>query len=124
MAHDGKTHLLITFVATPDKVDAIDRLVQSHRAWMGRTHHREGPRALLSYNFSKGPELSSPLDPSSDPTGDTRYVLDEIYDSEAGIADHWAQAPTSWEDFGEFVEILSGCDPQTLHAGTVTGSLW
>lgn len=124
MAHDGKTQLLITFVATPDKVADVDRLVKSHGRWMAETHHREGSKALLSYNFSKGPELANPLDPSSEDTGNTRYALNEIYESPAGIEDHWAMASEAWDDFGALVEILSSCDPQTLHGGTITESLW
>ena len=73
MASEGKSQLLITFVATPDKVGEMDRLVSSHAKWMAETHHREGSKALLSYNFSKGPELAYPLDPGSEPTGNTRY---------------------------------------------------
>jgi hypothetical protein len=124
MAHKGKTQLLITFVASPDKVATIDDLVESHGSWMAKTHHRDGPNALLSYNLSKGPELENPLDPSSKGTGDTRYVLDEIYESPAGIADHWGEAQTSWNDFGAMVELIASCNPQTLHAGSVAQSLW
>lgn len=124
MPHDGKIQLLLTFVVTPDKVADLDRLVKSHGSWMAQTHHREGPEALLSYDFSKGPELENPLDPTSPSTGNTRYVLNEIYESEAGIEDHWAMAQTSWDDFGELVGIVSSCNPQTLHAGTITESLW
>lgn len=124
MANKGKTQLLITFVATPDKVADIDRLVASHGAWMAKTHHREGPKALLAYNFSKGPERSNALDPTSESTGNTRYVLSEIYESPAGIADHWQQAQESWTDFMAMVEIISTCNPQTLHGGSIAESLW
>jgi hypothetical protein len=91
---------------------------------MAKTHHRDGPKALLSYNFSKGPELENPLDPSSKETGNTRYVLDEIYESAAGIEDHWGQAQKSWNDFGAMVEMIASCNPQTLHAGPIAQSLW
>lgn len=124
MAHKGKTQLLITFVATPDQVPEVDRLVASHAAWMERTHHREGPKALLSYNFAKGPEQTNPLDPSSAATGNTRYVLNEIYETPAGIADHWQQAQESWSDFMAMVEVISACNPQSLHAGPIAASLW
>lgn len=124
MAYEGKAQLLITFVATPDKVDKIDLLVESHGAWMAETHHRDGAKALLSYNFSKGPELENPLDPSSESTGNTRYVLDEIYESPAGIEDHWGQAQESWNDFGAMVDMIGSCNPQTLHAGSIAQSLW
>jgi len=124
MAHKGKTQLLITFVASPDKVAEIDRLVESHALWMADSHHRNGPKALLSYNFSKGPELQNPLDPGSATTGNTRYVLNEIYESPAGIEDHWSQAQASWHDFGAMVTTLGSCNPQTLHRGSIAESLW
>lgn len=124
MATKGKSQLLVTFVATPDKVDEIDGLVASHGSWMEKTHDRDGAKALLSYNFSKGPELQNPLDPSSDPTGNTRYVLNEVYESPAGIEDHWSQAQDSWSDFGALVEMMASCDPQTLHGGSISESLW
>jgi hypothetical protein len=124
MATKGKAQLLITFVASPDQVQRIDSLVASHGAWMAKTHHRDGPKALLSYNFSKGPELANPLDPGSNVTGNTRYVLNEIYESPAGIADHWQQAQESWGDFGAIIEVISRCNPQTLHCGEIAESLW
>jgi hypothetical protein len=111
-------------VASPDKVSELDQLVESHGSWMAKTHHREGSKALLSYNFTKGPELENALDPSSKATGNTRYVLDEVYESPEGIQDHWSQAQQSWSDFGRMVEILGTCNPQTLHGGSVTQSLW
>ena len=124
MAQLGKAHLLITFVAPAEKVAEIDRLVASHGAWMAETHHRSGPKALLSYSFSKGPELSSPLDPSSAPDGSTRYVLSEVYESAAGIQEHWEQAQNSWRDFGAMTAIIGQCNAQTLHGGTILQSLW
>jgi hypothetical protein len=57
MASEGKSQLLITFVAAPEKVGEMDRLVSSHARWIAETHHREGSKALLSYDFSKGRSL-------------------------------------------------------------------
>ena len=124
MAQRGNTQLLVTFVATPDKVSEIDRLVESHGSWMAKTHYQEGPKALLSYNFSKGPELENPLNPGSKATGNTRYVLNEIYETPAGVENHWNQAQESWSDFGRMVEIVASCNPVTLHAGSIAESLW
>ena len=124
MAHKGKTHLLITFVVPPEKEAAVDRLVASHGAWMAEGHHRQGPKALLSYNFSKGPELKNPLDPSSGPTGNTRYVLSEIYESPAGIEDHWQQSQKSWREFPAMVAVLGASSVQTMHGGVISQSLW
>jgi hypothetical protein len=124
MATRGNAQLLITFVASSDQVDKIDSLIASHAAWMAKTHSRDGSTALLSYNFSKGPELANPLDPGSEATGNTRYVLNEIYESPAGIENHWQEAQKSWADFAEMTEILGSCDTQTLHCGAIAESLW
>ena len=123
MAAKGKTQLLITFVATPDQVAKIDALVASHAAWIGKTHPRDGAAGLLSYNFAKGVERANPLDPASDETANTRYVLNEIYESPAGIDNHWQESAKSWGDFAAMVELLSSCDTQTLHCGEIAESL-
>jgi hypothetical protein len=124
MANKGKTQLLITWVASPDKVSEMDRLVESHGSFMAKTHDRDGSHALVSYDLSKGPELENPLDPSSKSTGSTRYVLSEVYESPAGIENHWRQSQESWSDFGAMVEMLAGCNTQTLHGGSIAESLW
>jgi hypothetical protein len=120
----GKTQLLITWVASPDQVPEIDRLVESHGSWMAKTHPRDGANALLSYDLSKGPELENALDPGSESTGNTRYVLSEVYESPEGIADHWRLSAESWSDFPAMVKMLSSCDTQTLHGGSIAQSLW
>jgi hypothetical protein len=124
MANTGKTQLLITWVASPDKVSEMDRLVESHGSFMAKTHDRNGSHALLSYDLSKGPELENPLDPSSKSTGNTRYVLSEVYSSPTAIENHWRLSQESWSDFGAMVEMLANCETQTLHGGTIAESLW
>ena len=124
MANKGKTQLLITWVASPDKVSEMDRLVESHGSFMAKTHDRDGSNALVSYDLSKGPELENPLDPSSKSTGNTRYVLSEVYTSPAGIENHWRQSQESWSDFGAMVQMLASCNTQTLHGGSIAESLW
>ena len=65
MAHMGKSHLIIMFTVGPDDVAEGDRIFASHGEWM-KGHPREGDAALLSYTISKGPELSNPLDPTTE----------------------------------------------------------
>jgi hypothetical protein len=89
MSHMGKSHLVIMFTVGPDDVAEGDRIFASHGEWM-KGHAREGDEALLDYTISKGPELSNPMDPSSEPTGNTVFVIDEYYASPAGIARHLA----------------------------------
>jgi hypothetical protein len=88
MTYHGNTQLTMIIIAPPDQVAEGDRLFKSHGSWMEATHYRTGEKALLSYNVSKAPELSSPGDFSSAPTGNTCFVLSEIYESKAGVLDH------------------------------------
>jgi hypothetical protein len=123
MAYEGKVHLNISFSVGPDQVAEADRLFASHGPWMEASHPRSGDLALLSYNVSKGPELSNPLDPGSEPTGNTVYVLDEVYESEAGVANHWQIASEGWDEFGAFVEWAGGVAVTSQHRGGVVNSL-
>ena len=75
------------------------RIFESHGKWM-MGHSRKGDAALLDDSMSKGPELESPMDPSSAPTGDTIFVLDEFYESPAGVVEHWRLVAEGWQDLG------------------------
>jgi hypothetical protein len=97
MTYHDKIQLTLIIIAPPDEVAEGDRIFKSHRSWMEATHYRTGEKALLSYNVSKGPELST-MDPNSAPTGNTSFVLSEIYESRAGVLDHWEQSNSSWGD--------------------------
>ncbi len=124
MSHKGKTQLTVIMTVSPDLVGEGDRIWASHAAWMEKTHYREGELALLLYNLVKGAELSNPLDPTSPPTGNTNFVLTEVYESPAGIEDHWKQAAESWEDFGAFMEWAGKIKVVTQHGSPVIHSLW
>ena len=76
---------------------------------MEKTHHRTGDKALLEYTVSKAPELNNPLDPNSGTTGNTCFILNEYYESNAGIADHFEQAQSSWQDFPALVQWMEKC---------------
>jgi hypothetical protein len=91
---------------------------------MEATHHREGKKALLTYNVSKAPELSNPMDPSSAPTGNTCFILSEIYESEDGVADHFQQAMANWKDFPTLVAWLGKCKITGVPAAPIVNSLW
>ena len=124
MSYKGKVQLTIIFTATPDLVVEGDRIFDSHAAWMARTHHRDGNKALLRYNIVKGPELANQLDPSSKPTGDTCYVLTEVYDSQAGVEDHWKQGAESWKDFPALGQWAGKCKVTAVHGAPIIHSLW
>ena len=124
MSHKGKIQLIYVIVAPPDQVEEGDRIFRSHQPWMEATHHRDGEKALLSYNVSKTPELSNPMDPSSAPTGNTCFILSEIYETGAGVADHFQQAEASWQDFPAFIKWLENCTVTGLPAAPIINSLW
>lgn len=124
MAHKGKIQLTYVIVAPPDAVAEGDRLFQSHGPWIEATHHRTGEKALLSYNLSKAPELSNPFDPSSAGTGSTCFILSEVYETEAGVSDHFAQAMANWKDFPALGAWLQKCKVTGLPAARIVNSLW
>ena len=124
MSQKGNTQLTIIFTATPDLVEEGDQIFESHARWMEGSHHRDGDKSLLTYNVAKGPELSNPLDPSSGPTGNTSFVVMEIYQSQAGVDDHWQKAPEGWADFPRLAAWGGRCKVTTLHGSPVVQSLW
>jgi hypothetical protein len=124
MDYRGRTHLIYVIVAPPDQVKEGERIFASHAPWMKATHHRDGEKALLTYNVSKGPELSNPLDQNSAPTGNTIFVLDEIYQSDAGVTDHFQQASSGWKDFPALVQWRGKCKVSGIPASPVINSLW
>lgn len=123
MAHRGKLQLTYVIVAPRDAVEEGDRLFASHGRWMEATHHRSGEKALLSYNVSKAPELSNPFDPASSPTGNTCFILSEVYESEAGVSDHFAQAMANWKDFPALGPWLQKCKVTGSPAAQIFNSL-
>lgn len=120
----GKTHLLYFIVAPPELVEEGDRIFRSHGPWMKATHYRDGEKALLSYSVSKAPEPSDldSLDPA--PTGNTLFILSEIYETKAGVADHMKQADSSWEELPDFVDWLRKCKLTGVHTARIVNSLW
>ena len=124
MAHNGKIQLIYAIVAPPDQVKEGDRIFASHAPWMKSTHHRDGNKALLTYDVSKAPELSNPLDPNSAPTGNTVFILSEVYETGAGVTDHFGQASANWQDFPALLKWLGKCKVSGLPAASIINSLW
>lgn len=124
MAHKEKIQLTYVIIATPEVAGEGDRIFASHGPWMERTHHRSGDLALLTYDVSKAPELSNPFDPSSEPTGNTMFVLSEVYETEAGVHDHFQQAMDGWKEFPALVEWLGKCKVSGTPAAPIFNSLW
>ncbi len=124
MSHLSKVQLTAFIVAPLDQVAEGERIWQSHAAWMETTHYREGEKALLSYDLARTPELSDPMDPSSEPTGNTCFILTEVYESEAGVSDHYEQAEESWGDWKAGQAWLGRCEVRGVQAAEIIHSLW
>ncbi len=130
MQYEGKTHLNYVIICPADHVGEGDAIFASHKTWLASTHHKEGEKAMLSYVVSKGPEIENPFDPSSKPTGATVFVLDEVYETPAGVANHFQMASgagpegTAWSDFGRLVEWLGKCKVTGSPISPVINSLW
>ena len=124
MKYHDKIQVAAIFIAPPDQAAEGDRIWQSHASWMESTHHRTGEKALLSYNVSKAPELSDPTDVNSAPTGNMCFVLTEIYESKAGIVDHWEQTRSSWGDFPAALKWMEKCKVTFVAAASIVNSLW
>ena len=123
MTYHDKIQLTFIIIAPPDQAEEGDRLFRSHGLWMEGTHHRSGEKALLSYNVSKGPEISNPMDLNS-ATGNTCFVLSEIYESKAGVLDHFKQADENWGDVHAFRKWLEKCKVTIVPAASIINSLW
>ena len=124
MAQKGKVQLAYVITAPPAQVAEGDRIFKSHAAWMESTHHRHGSKALLSYNVSKAPELSNAFDATSAPTGNTCFLLIEVYESAEGVTDHFKQAGESWKDFPALGKWLEKCGVTGVPAAPIFNSLW
>jgi len=123
MSDVGKTNIVVMWTVSADDVAEGDRIFASHVEFM-TGHPRNGETALLSYKISKGPELSNPVDPNSEPTGNTIFVLSEIYETRAGVPEHWRLAIHDWQDLPAFMDWSSKANVQTLHSGEVVQGLW
>jgi hypothetical protein len=123
MSDNGKTNIVVMWTVGPDDVAEGDRIFASHVEFM-KDHPREGEEQLISYKISKGPELENPVDPNSPRTGNTIFVLSEVYATPAGVGNHWKLAIDTWKDLPAFMEWSGRARVQTLHSGTVVQALW
>ena len=123
MKYHDKIQVALIIIAPPDQAAEGDRLFQSHASWMESTHHRTGEKALLSYNVSKAPELSDPMDINSAPTGNMCFVLTEIYESKAVLSITGADEG-SWGDFPAILKWMEKCKVTFVTAASIVNSLW
>jgi len=89
----------------------VDEYWKSHEAWMRASHvmgvdgdDAVAPR-LLEFYISKGEELSNPMDPASEKTGNLLYIMSETYAAPSGIASHMAKGTADWPGMSKFGEM-------------------
>jgi hypothetical protein len=111
------------FTVPEEQVAEGSRIFESHAKWMEETHYKNGDKALLSYNVSKTREWVDPSDPDSDETGNTVFVLSEVYESPAGLEDHFDQSE-EWDDIGALGDWMETAEVLRVDGTEIIHSLW
>jgi hypothetical protein len=63
------------------------------------------------------------MDLNSAPTGNTCFVLSEIYETRAGVLDHFEQT-MSWGDYPAIRKWMEKCKVTFVSAASIFSSLW
>lgn len=124
MSNIGKVMTSMQVIAGPDEAAEGKRLFASHAEFMKKTHYKEGKLALLFYNIANGPEYVDPLAPELVTTGNTIFLMVEIYETNEGLAEHWRLGTEEWKDLEEMMAWLKKCNMTILHGSKVVHSLW
>jgi hypothetical protein len=61
---------------------------------------------------------------NSAPTGNTCFVLIEIYETKAGAADHFKQTNESWVDLSAMRKWMEKCKVTFTFPASISNSLW
>ena len=124
MANQGKVQLLYVVAASAGLVEEGRRLFSSHANWIKATHHREGRKALISYNVSTAPEPADVWNEGASSTGRTLFILSEIYETKDGVDDHQRQAQENWKDYQPYISWLQKCEVRGVAAADIEQSAW
>ncbi len=113
----GKTQLTRMWVYKAEYAQKMEENIAVHTKWMQETHYREGDKALHVLNWSSAPEIED-----GEETGNITFVLTEVYETTAGIDDHFQQAQETLSlphDLSEGLVEKIVCD-----RGLIKHSLW
>ncbi len=113
MNYTGKAQFSLTVVAPPELESEGDRIFNLHAAWMKETHYREGEKALLQYTVAK----------RTDDDGNIIIVLTEVYETMAGVEDHYKQAG-DWQWIGDWRTFMDQCQVTYGGGASIVHSLW
>ena len=115
--YEGKIQLTRIWVYKEEYAQKMEENIAAHTKWMQETHYREGDKALHFLNWSSAPEIKDEVE-----TGNVSFVLTEVYETTAGLDDHFQQAQDSLSmphDMSEGLVSLTICD-----RGNIKHSLW
>ena len=115
--YEGKIQLTRIWVYEAEHAYNMEENIAAHTKWMKETHYREGDKALHVLNWSSAPEMKDEVE-----TGNITFVLTEVYETMAGVDDHFQQAQNSLSmphDMSEGLVSLTICD-----RGNIKHSLW
>ncbi len=113
----GKTQLTRMWVYKAEYAQKMEENIAVHTKWMQETHYREGDKALHFLNWSSAPEIED-----GEETGNITFVLTEVYETTAGVDDHFQQAQETLSlphDLSEGLVEKIVCD-----RGLIKHSLW
>lgn len=114
----GKAHYFMAFKCAAEHEAEGDRVFARHAEWMERTHPKEGDEALLQYTVSK----------RLDGEGNVLFLLSEVYETPAGIENHYHLAHEEEEGSGYVLPLYRAfrakCETIGHGASDVVHSLW
>ena len=117
----NKKQLQYLWIFKPELKGIAKRIAEDHTKWMNETHTKNGDKALLMLNWSIGPEFKNGKE-----TGNLSLILTEIYETQAGIFDHFEQAQNNTSYFrDDFADFESKCESNVkINSSDIIQSMW
>ena len=119
--YQNKKQLQYIWIFRPELTDIAKRIAEDHTKWMNKTHSKDGDKALLMLNWSIGYEFKN-----GNKTGNMSLILTEIYETQAGIDDHFKQAQNNGATFrDDFSDFERKCENLVkINSADIINSMW
>ena len=117
----NKKQLQYLWIFKPELIEIANRIAEDHTKWMNETHTKEGDKALLMLNWSIGPEFKD-----GNKTGNMSLILTEVYESQAGIDNHFDQAQKNAATFrDDLSDFENNCENLVkINSSDIIHSMW
>ena len=115
--YEGKTQLTRMWVYKAEYAQKMEENIAVHTKWMQETHYKEGDKALHFLNWSSAPKIKDEAE-----TGNITFVLTEVYETKAGVDDHFQQAQETLSLRNDLCEGL--VEKIVCDCGLIKHSLW